>query len=307
MNDIFKINSISEFSELTGQPSPKHPLIQLYEDKDFQNNREEINEKYSGIKMTSEMYFIMFKDNISGSLSYGRQSYDFQNGTLVFISPNQIVQSESENKNENSKGWYLAFHPDLLRGTSLSSKMSSYSFFLYENNEALHLSEDEQEYILSIANTIKKEYSQNMDTHSQQLIISNLELLLNNCLRYYDRQFYTRTNFNKDFIVQFENLLHQYINSDLAENKGIPNVSYFAQEIGMSSNYLSDLLKKETGKSAKSHINKAIIEKTKDKLLSTNNSIGEIAYSLGFEHPQSLARLFKSKTGISPIEYRNSN
>jgi AraC-like DNA-binding protein len=182
--------------------------------------------------------------------------------------------------------------------------MDAYTFFDYEINEALHLSNDEQEYLAAVISQIKKEYSQNLDGHSHRLILSNVELLLNNCLRYYDRQFYTRTGFNQDFVASFEKLLKEYFSDDKPIELGIPSVSYFSDELNMSANYLSDMLKKETGESAKGHINKMIVEKAKSSLINPSVSVSEIAYSLGFEHPQSLTRLFKAKTGLTPNEYR---
>ena len=208
---------------------------------------------------------------------------------------------------EDTKTWFLLFHPDLIRKSTLGKNIDNYSFFSYEANEALHLSAEEQEYVFSIVKQIKREYSQNLDTHSHQLIISNLELLLNNCLRFYDRQFYTRTSFNKDFVTEFESLLKNYFSSDMPLMHGMPKVSYFSDQLNMSANYMSDLLKKETGLSAKGHINKILVNKAKNALLNSTDSVSQIAYDLGFEHPQSFTRLFKSKTGVSPNEFRNLN
>jgi AraC-like DNA-binding protein len=302
MNDIIHIKSISEAHASLGLPAPKHPLISVHNDQDILNK-----EVFAGRRFSSDMYMIMFKDNISGSLGYGRNSYDFQHGTLVFVGPGQVITVPSKEVMANSKGWSMSFHPDLIRKSHLGEIIDEYSFFSYEVNEALHLSKDEQDYILEVVKQIQKEYSQNIDKHSQRLIISNLELLLNYCTRFYDRQFYTRTNFNKDFVVQFDRILKDYFRKDLPTKIGIPTVSYFGKEMSMSANYLSDLLKKETGKSIKTHINEMLIDKTKTALLTTTDSIGQIAYDLGFEYPQSLSRLFKSKTGLTPNEYRHLN
>lgn len=307
MSEIFKIKSISEMHKLAGLKEPKHPLITVIEANDLRRFSKEENSEYIGLKMTWEFYAVMFKDKISGSLNYGRTSYDFQNGTIVFMGPGQVMEGHDFDIPENSKMWFLLFHPDLIRRSSLEKRIDTYSFFEYDSNEALHLSIEEQEYLAGIVKQIKKEYSLNLDNHSHQLIISNLELLLNNCLRYYDRQFYTRTSFNKDFVTEFEQLLKKYFSSNLAIDLGVPSVSYFSDKLNMSPNYLSDLLKKETGLSAKGHINKLLVDKAKSSLLNSTESISEIAYSLGFEHPQSLTRLFKAKTGMSPNEYRNSN
>ncbi len=253
------------------------------------------------------MYSIIFKDQLCGSISYGRTSYDFQKGTVIFMAPGQVMEGHEYDIPEDGNGWSLMFHPDLIRRSNLEKNIDSYSFFNYEANEALHLSAEEQEYVLGIVKQIKKEYSQNLDEHSHQLIISNLELLLNNFLRFYDRQFYTRTSFNKDFVSEFETLLKQYFLSGMPIDKGIPMVSYFSEKLNMSANYLSDLLKKETGLSAKGHINRVLVEKAKNALLNSKEPVSQIAYNLGFEHPQSLTRLFKSKTGCTPNEYRNLN
>lgn len=307
MNDILNIKSISEMHQISGLDAPKHPLITLIGAEELRNYQNQDKDDYVGVKISSEMYSVMFKDQVSGSLTYGRTSYDFQNGTIVFMSPGQVMLGHEFDIPEDSKTWFLLFHPDLIRRSALEKNITSYSFFDYASNEALHLSADEQDYIGGIAQQIKREYSLNLDAHSHQLIISNLELLLNNCLRFYDRQFYTRTSFNKDCVSDFEQQLKKYFSSDLATSIGIPTVSYFSDQLKMSSNYLSDMLKKETGLSAKGHINKYLIEKAKSALLNSNDSVSQIAYSLGFEHPQSLTRLFKSKTGMSPNAYRQLN
>lgn len=307
MSQIVHIKNITEIHQSAGLPAPKHPLITLIESQELREMNERSKSQYVGTKITADLYAIMFKDDIEGALGYGRTSYDFQQGTLVFLAPGQVTEGHEYNIHEDSKTWFLFFHPDLIRKSVLEKNMSSYSFFSYDSNEALHLSEEEQQYLAQIVAQIKREYSQNLDGHSQRLIISNLELLLNNCLRYYDRQFYTRSNFNKDFVSRFDRLLKGYFEAGTALEQGIPTVGHFSEALQMSANYLSDLLKKETGMSAKSHINKTLIEKAKSALLNSDEPVGQIAYSLGFEHPQSLNRLFKAKTGYSPNEYRNLN
>ena len=306
MSDILKIKSISQFHELLGLPSPEHPLISCINDNDALS-KPEIDEALYSIRFTSDMYSVMYKDKISGSLGYGRSSYDFQEGTLVFASPGQVFTSPAKEEIQGKKGWTLLFHPDLLVKSHLANKMESYTYFSYEVSEALHLSTKEEAYIFQVTEQIRTEYSQNIDKHSQQLILSNLELLLNYCMRFYDRQFYTRTNLHSDFVSEFELKLKTYFNSDLIVEKGIPSATYFGKQLHMSSNYLSDLLKKETGKSIKEHVDGYIVRKAKNSLLNSNQSISEIAYKLGFEYPQSFTRMFKKKTGISPNEYRNLN
>ena len=196
---------------------------------------------------------------------------------------------------------------DLIRKSNLAEKISQYSFFNYDSNEALHLSDKERKTIEELLEKIVTEYSQNLDRHSQHLIVANIELLLDYCLRFYDRQFYTRTNINNDVVSKFERTLKEYYQTGKADKLGVPNVHYCANELNLSSNYLSDLLKKETGKTTQEHIHLHIIEKAKNILLNSNHSISEVGYTLGFEYPQHFSSLFKSKTGFSPRAYRNLN
>jgi AraC-like DNA-binding protein len=261
------------------------------------------------VKVINNLYQVTLKQLGCGNLMYGKNSYDYEQGTLVFTSPGQVTIFEGEmpTENDTDEGWILAFHPDLIRKSSLADKISQYSFFNYEVNEALHLSEEELGTIEDLLDKIVKEYSQNLDKHSQNLIISNIELLLDYCTRFYDRQFYTRSNLNLDFVSKFEKLLKTYYNTDRPAELGLPNVQYLASELNFSASYLSDLLKKETGKTAQEHIHLFVIEKAKNKLLNSKNSISEIGYALGFEYPQHFSNLFKSKTGFSPSEYRNFN
>ena len=228
---------------------------------------------------------------------------------MIFTAPGQVTIFEGEfpTDSNTTEGWTLAFHPDLIRKSGLADKISHYSFFNYEVNEALHLSEDERLTIEDLLDKIIKEYSQNLDKHSQNLMISTIELLLDYCTRFYDRQFYTRTNLNSDIVSKFEKLLKKYYQSEKVHELGIPSVTYCAKELNLSGNYLSDLLKKETGKTAQEHIHLFIIDKAKNNLLNSTKSISIIGYDLGFEYPQHFSNLFKSKTGFSPSEYRNLN
>ncbi|MCI4669236.1 MAG: helix-turn-helix transcriptional regulator [Bacteroidia bacterium] len=302
MSDLIRVDNISTINEVIGLKPPKHPLICVYNDRDGN-----IPPEMEGRKVVMDLYLILFKDKANGSLGYGRNSYDFQEGTLVFIGPGQVMEFPSMELMKRSNGWSLMFHPDLIRKSHLGTFIDEYSFFSYEVNEALHLSNDEQEHIFEVVSQIRKEYSQNLDRHSQRLIISNLELLLNYCTRFYDRQFLTRTNFNKDFVSGFNRLLKDYFQTKKSSELGIPTVSYFGEVMNMSPNYLSDLIKKETGQGIKAHINNALIERAKTALLNSDISVSQIAYELGFEYPQSLSRLFKSKTGMAPHEYRLLN
>lgn len=300
----FTVNSISQAHKAMGLPKPKHPLVSVVQTKDFNT---EID--FNGVKIINNLYQVNLKQLGCGNLFYGKNSYDYEEGTLVFTSPGQVATFEGElpEANETDEGWTLAFHPDLIRKSSLSDKIDTYSFFHYDVNEALHLSSEELKTIEELLDKIVKEYSQNLDKHSQNLIISNIELLLDYCTRFYDRQFYMRTNLNTDIVSKFERLLKTYYQSDIVNELGIPNVQYMARELNFSSNYLSDLLKKETGKTAQEHIHLFVIEKAKNSLLNSGSSISEIGYSLGFEYPQHFSNLFKLKTGMSPSEFRNLN
>uniref|UniRef100_UPI00404B6D86 helix-turn-helix domain-containing protein n=1 Tax=Fulvivirga sp. TaxID=1931237 RepID=UPI00404B6D86 len=302
--ESFEINTISQAHQAMGLPKPKHPLVSVVKTADFNPIVD-----FRGIKVVNNLYQITLKQLGCGNLMYGKNSYDYEEGTLVFTSPSQVTIFEGEmpTESETNNGWTLAFHPDLIRKSNLADKMSQYSFFSYEVNEALHLSEEELGTIEDLLDKIVKEYSQNLDKHSQNLIISNIELLLDYCTRFYDRQFYTRSNLNLDYVSKFEKLLKMYYEKEDVLEKGIPNVKYLASQLNFSSSYLSDLLKKETGKTAQEHIHLFVIEKAKNQLLGSKNSISQIGYALGFEYPQHFSNLFKSKTGLSPSEYRNLN
>lgn len=304
MAEAFIINSISQAHQSVGLAPPKHPLVSVVKPVDFKPTID-----FNGLKVINNLYQITLKSKGCGYLMYGKNPYDYEEGTLIFTSPGQVTIFEGEMpaRNNIDKGWTLAFHPDLIRKSNLADKISQYSFFNYEVNEALHLSEDELKTIEEILDKIVKEYSQNLDKHSQNLIISNIELLLDYCTRFYDRQFYTRSNLNLDFVSKFEKLLKRYYQKNEVEEKGLPTVQYLAKHLNFSSNYLSDLLKKETGKTAQEHIHLFIIEQAKNKLLNSKSSISEIGYALGFEYPQHFSNLFKLKTGISPSEYRSLN
>ena len=304
MKETYSINSISQAHQSVGLPAPKHPLVSVVKTADFKPTID-----FRGLKVVNNLYQITLKNQSCGNLMYGKNSYDYEEGTLVFTSPGQVTvfEGEPQENSTNNEGWTLAFHPDLIRKSSLAEKINQYSFFNYEVNEALHLSEEERKTIEELLNKIEKEYSQNLDKHSQNLIISNIELLLDYCTRFYDRQFYTRTNSNVDFVSKFEKLLKTYYDTEQADELGLPNVQYLAGKLNFSSNYLSDLLKKETGKTAQEHIHLFVINKAKNILLNSGSSIGEIGYALGFEYPQHFSTLFKSKTGMSPSEYRNLN
>jgi len=303
MEEIFRIESVSQLNSMIGRGDTQHPLITII---DFSKIEKPPSSEFS--KWTSDLYSIMLKERCQGSMKYGRQNYDFQDGTLVFLAPKQIVEmTEDPNSKPEHLGWGIFFHPDLIRGTSLSPKMKGYTFFSYESNEALHVSEKEQAMLSDIVEKIEHELSQNIDSHSQSLIVSNIELLLNYCVRYYDRQFITRTTSNKGILSKFENLLTEHFQSEELESLGLPTVQYCADMLNLSPNYLGDLLKKETGKNAQDHIHYYLIEEAKNRLLISTKTVSEVAFELGFEYPQYFSKMFKKKTGFTPGEYRNMN
>lgn len=301
MKDIVRLESITQVHNFLGIQKPKHPLISV-----IPIDEKMINAEYGDITWVLDFYQISLKSGLKGKLTYGRNSYDFEEGTMAFMRPGQTMKVESSEEMEGNTGWTLLFHPDLLRKSALGRKIDDYSFFSYASNEALHLSDDEQKTVTELVNKIEKEYNQIIDKHSQTLIISNIELLLNYCKRFYDRQFYTRTNLNQDYVSKFEDMLKMYFDSNRHMEAGIPTVSFCGEEMNMSGHYLSDLLKKETGMSAQEHIHQLIINKAKNLLLSTNDTVSQIAYDLGFEYPQHFSKIFKSKTGVSPAAYRKA-
>ena len=302
MNNIITISSITQAHQLLGLQAPKHPLVSLINIKDFP-----LDADFGEVRFMLELYMVSLKDGVSGSMGYGRNSYDFTNGTMIFSKPDQILFTESKEIETDAKGWMLLFHPDLIRKSELGKQIDTYSYFSYDVHEALHLSEDEKSTLTDLARKIELEYNQNIDKHSQKLIVSNIGLLLDYCTRYYDRQFYVRTNLNQDLISNFDHLLRDYFNSEKPVELGLPTVQYCGMQLHMSPNYLSDLLKKETGKTARDHIHSYIINRAKNKLLGTTGSISEIAFDLGFDYPQHFSKLFKKKTGMSPAKYRTLN
>ena len=298
--EVIHIESIHEVHQFLGLGKPKHPLISVF--KFGREQGKAINENF---KYSLNLYQISIKGNCAYTISkYGRSSYDFQECSMVFTSPNQVLEFNKAYQTEDDDCWTLVFHPDLIRKSELGKKIDDFSFFNYASNEALHLSEEERNTVTDISHKIKKEYSNNIDTHSQTLMISNLELLLNYCVRFYDRQFYTRTNLNKDILSKFEEVLKAYYKSGKQMASGLPSVQYCAEKMNISSRYLSDLLRKETGKNTQEHIHNYIIERAKTLLLDASKSSSEIAYDLGFEYPQYFSKLFKKSTSMSPIEYR---
>jgi len=252
-------------------------------------------------------YAVFLKQGQNCILKYGRQNYDYQDGTLVFVGPGQVVNISDVDPNFKPSGYALLFHPDLLRNTNLGKSIEKYTFFSYELFEALHLSKKERQIVLDCFDKIHFELSQGIDRHSKTVILSNIELFLNYCARFYDRQFITRDSENLGIIEQFDTSLKDYIKTEKAKKMGIPSVGYFAEEQHLSPNYFGDLVKKETGKSAQEYIQMKIIDLAKEKIFDPEKSISEIAYDLGFKYPQHFTRLFKQKVGVSPSEFRHLN
>lgn len=249
----------------------------------------------------------MKEDRQHCSIRYGRNNYDYQKGTLVFIAPGQVVSIEEDGEDYQPEGYVLLFHPDLIRGTPLGQKIKDFTFFSYDIHEALHLSEHERQIVLDCLRKIEFELKHAIDKHSKSLIVSNIELFLGYCVRFYDRQFNTRDHAHKGLLERFENLLSDYFQSDKLQTVGIPSVSFFASKLHLSANYFGDLIKKETGKTALENIQLKLIDIAKEKIFDTSKSLSEIAYELGFKYPQHFSRFFKQKVGLSPNEYRLMN
>ncbi len=296
----YKIKSISEYHRLLGVDKPQHPLIGLINHEDIQNYADEkLKNK------TYDFYAISRKINYTGTMKYGQHYYDFQEGAMVFHGPNQVIVSELA-ENVNLKGWTMLIHPDFIRTSPLAAKITKFGFFSYMANEALHLSDKEATTIEEVMDTIRKEYSSAIDIYSQDILISQIELLLNYCNRFYNRQFITRKAVNNELLIKFERLVNDYFEGGNLSLQGVPSVQYFSSQLNMSANYLSDMLRNLTGQSTQQHIQDKLIEKAKQLLTTTNLTISEIAYELGFEYTQSFSKLFKNKTKVSPLEFRQS-
>lgn len=299
MDQIEKLHSVTQFNSQRGQVT-LHPLVSVLDQS-----------KSSPIKRyrcLSEIYIIFLKDLRCEDFQYGRNTYDYQEESLLFISPGQVFGFDSsKDKLIQPVGWALVFHPDFIKGTSLGRKISEYKFFDYDVAEALHVSESERLIVLECFRKIREEMEHGIDKHSKTLIISNIELFLNYCVRFYDRQFITREPMNKDILTRFENLLKEYFQSELPQNNGIPTVAWCADELNLSSNYFGDLVKKETGISALEYIQAKVIDLAKERIFDRSKSISEIAYEMGYKYPQHFTRLFKQRVGMSPLEYRMAN
>lgn len=298
MAQVLNFDTVNEYNVFNNHET-LHPLVSVI---DFSKAH-----KRTGRKMNFGIYCIFLKDVKCGDLKYGRATYDYQEGTLVFVSPGQVLDVENKTDLYQPMGHALVFHPDLIRGTALAKGIGEYSFFSYHTNEALHLSAKERELVLDCFSKINIELQHSVDKHSKKLIASNIELFLNYCERFYDRQFVTRENVNKGILERFEALLNGYFSSDKPTEIGLPSVAYCADELHLSANYFGDLIKKETGKSAQEYIQNKIIDAAKNKIFDSEKSINEIAFELGFKYPQHFTRLFKNRVGYTPNEYRTLN
>lgn len=299
MKEILKIETIDQIHKLLGDSKPTHPLMTIVDVAKLATF-----DRPSHIKYQTDFYTIALKIGGECEVRYGRKSYDFTEGSLVFTRPGQVSEIESDGSGNKPKGWILCFHEDLIRGTDLADKMSRFTYFDYSNNEALHLSQKEKVTITSIVSIIEGELTMNLDVYSNNLILSNLETFLNYCQRFYGRQFITRRAVIQDSIIQFEKVLSDRLKDDILEDQGIPTVAELAETIGYSTNYLSDMVMKETGRRPLDHIHEAIIRKAKNLLLGTEDTIANIAYILGYTYPEHFSKFFKKKVGMSPQKFR---
>ncbi len=303
MNRVLHLQTIPELNKLFSlEGRIHHPLICVV---DFSGLTDHINDV---IAVTADFYCMLFKNYNKNYIKYGRKVVDFQDGSLICVAPNQLIEMDYDiDISGNMMGWGVFFHPDLIRSTSLNDKMKNYTFFSYEVSEALHLSEKEKQILTDCVFKLQAELTENIDVYSQAIIVSTLEMLLSYCDRFYGRQFITRKSSNNTVVGQIEKALSAYFKEGGVTGKGLPTVKYLAELVSLSPGYLSDLLKKETGKNTQDLIHFYLIEEAKSILLSTDKSVGEIAYALGFEYPQYFNKLFKKKTGKTPVEFRSMN
>ena len=296
MDEILKFTTISQYNAFN-KNSTLHPLVSVVDLSKAEPRRLR--------RMSYDFYTVFLKEIKCGDLRYGCSNYDYEEGTLIFLAPGQVIGSNGEEYYQ-PQGLALVFHPDLIRGTSMAQHMSDYTFFSYAVNEALHLSERERQIILDCFSKIKYELELGVDKHSKKLIVTNIELFLNYCVRFYDRQFITRENTVKGILEKFETVLNDYFSSDRPQTIGLPSVSYCASELNISANYFGDLIKKETGKSAHEFIQLKLMDVAKERMFDTTKSVSEVAYGLGFKYPQHFSRVFKQFVGMTPQEYRSS-
>ena len=298
MEEVIKLNEVDKYNKLFGLET-RHPLVSVVDLSKATRWPEHFKVNYG-------VYALYLKDTYCGNITYGRQSYDYQDGTIVGFAPGQVAETEMlKNIQPNAHG--ILFHPDLIRGTALGQEIKNYSFFSYETREALHLSEDEREIVMDCLHKIETELKHSIDKHSRRLICANIGLLLDYCMRFYERQFTTREQVNKDIIVRFERLLDDYFDSDGPLREGLPTVKYFADKVFLSANYFGDLIKKETGLSAQEYILAKTMDTAKELLADPTKSVSDVAYALGYQYPQYFSKAFKRVVGCSPNEYRTFN
>lgn len=296
--DIIEIDSVDRYNKIFGLET-QHPLVSVVDLTQSTQWPERAWFRYG-------VYALFLKDVKCGNIKYGRQYYDYQDGTIVCFAPGQVTDLEMlPNIQPHAHG--ILFHPDLIHGTALGQEIRNYSFFSYETNEALHLSEEERQTVMDCLQNISNELKHAIDKHSRRLICANIGLLLDYCMRYYERQFQTRGEVNNDIIVRFEQLLNDYFEGDAPQKEGLPSVKYFADKVFLSPNYFGDMIRKQTGRTASEYIQDRVIGVAKEKLLSSDKTMSEIAYDLGFQYPQHLSRMFKRVVGITPNEYRMQN
>lgn len=296
MDKILNLDSVDLYNKLYGLET-LNPLVSVID----------LNKATSSvdlIRFNYGIYALYLKLEKACDIKYGRQTYDYQEGTIVCFAPGQTAETNPTTDKVQVNAHGILFHPDLLRGTSLGKNIKKYTFFSYEVNEALHLSEEERSIVMDCLKIIRMELEHGVDKHSKTLLVNHIELLLNYCMRFYERQFITRGKTNRDVLTRFENLLDEYFESTLAEQDGLPTVKYFADKLCLSSNYFGDMFKKETGKSPQEYIQEKVIELAKERISGTADTVSQIAYSLGFQYPQHFCRLFKKQVGYTPSEYR---
>jgi AraC-like DNA-binding protein len=299
MKKIEKIASVTQFNSQRGQET-LHPLVTVLD----QSKSKPVPAK----RHLSEIYIVFLKDIKCEDFHYGRNKYDYQEESLLFIAPGQVFGFDvADERMIQPRGWALAFHPDFIKGTSVGTKMKDYGFFSYDVTEALHISAREGQIVLECFTKITEELQRTIDKHTRHLIISNIELFLNYCVRFYDRQFVTREHVNKDVLTRFESLLKEYFDSELPKTMGLPTVAYCAAQLNLSANYFGDLVRKETGTSAMEYIQAKVIDLAKERIFDRSKSISEIAYEMGYKYPQHFTRLFKQRVGMSPQEFRMAN
>ena len=296
MDKILNLDSVDLYNKLYGLET-LNPLVSVI-DLNKATSRVDL------IRFNYGIYALYLKLEKACDIKYGRQTYDYQEGTIVCFAPGQTAETNPTTDKVQVNAHGILFHPDLLRGTSLGKSIKKYTFFSYEVNEALHLSEEERSIVMDCLKIIRMELEHGVDKHSKTLLVNHIELLLNYCMRFYERQFITRGKTNRDVLTRFENLLDEYFESALAEQDGLPTVKYFADKLCLSSNYFGDMFKKETGKSPQEYIQEKVIELAKERISDTADTVSQIAYSLGFQYPQHFCRLFKKRVGYTPSEYR---